>query len=95
MSKVKPCPICKIGKPRMIHYASPFIYSPDSWEEVDEGVFDPMVTYKRIECSNCGATSMPWEINCDTAVDDWNYESGNGKRIHIIQYITEEPLEVE
>ena len=94
MIKVKPCPICKIGIPRLVHYAIPMKYDADGWQEVANYVFEPMVTYKKVECSNCGATVVGFQISCDDAIKDWNYEDVDGKRRIIVQYTGEEKLEV-
>ena len=94
MIKLKPCPICGIGKPRMVHYALPLMYNPDVWEETEDCLFEPMLTYKRIECGNCGATTG-LVLTCDLAIDNWNQETEDGNRVGIIQYITDEELEVE
>ena len=95
MTKLKPCPICGIGKPRMVHYALPLKYNPDAWEETEDCLFEPMTTYKRIECSNCGASALTLEINVDTAEAEWKHEDENGNRIWIGQYIIDEEMEVE
>ena len=95
MTKLKPCPICGIGKPRMVHYALPMKWNFDAWEETEDCLFEPMMTYKRIECSNCGATTAFLSVKIDDAIDDWNYEDEEGKRPAIIQYIIDENLEVE
>lgn len=93
--KVKPCPICGIGKPRMVHYAKPMKTDPDGWEETDDGVFEPIVTYKHIECSNCGAYAVGLNIDIDRAVRDWNSELDNGHRNLIVQHVCDEELEVD
>ena len=95
MTKLKPCPICEIGKPRMVHYALPLKYNPDAWEETEDCLFEPMITYKRIECSNCGASTLALEINVDAAKAAWNHEDENGHRSWIGQYIIDEDMEVE
>lgn len=92
--KVKPCPVCKIGKPRMVHYAPPLKYSPELWEETENG-FKSMATYKHIECGNCGAYAVGLNLSIDGAVSDWNFEDNNGRRTCIVQYIQDEELEVE
>ena len=94
MAKLKPCPICGIGKPRMVHYALPLKYNPDTWEETEDCLFEPMITYKRIECGDCGATTGLM-LTCDLAIDNWNQETEDGNRVGIIQYITDEDMEVE
>ena len=94
MNKLKPCPICGIGKPRMVHYALPMKWNFDVWEETEDCLFEPMLTYKRIECSNCGATTC-LVLACDSAIDDWNQETEDGERVGIIQYIIDEDMEVE
>lgn len=95
MIKVKPCPVCKIGKPRMIFYALPLATNPQVWEETEDCLCEPMVTYKKVECSNCGAISIGYQIDLNEAVKDWNYENEEGDRTQILQYIIEESLEVE
>ena len=94
MTKLKPCPICGIGKPRMVHYALPMKWNFDACEETEDCLFEPMLTYKRIECSNCGATTG-LSLTCDMAFADWNEEKEDGNRIGIVQYITDEDMEVE
>lgn len=94
MTKLKPCPICGIGKPRMVRYALPMKWNFDAWEETEDCLFEPMFTYKRIECSNCGATTG-LALTCDFAIDDWNQETEDGERVGIIQYIIDEDMEVE
>ena len=93
--KVKPCPICGIGKPRMVHYAIPMKFNLDAWEETEDCLFEPIVTYKHIECSNCGAYAAGLPIQIEDAVGDWNLEDDNGRRIYIVQYVYDEELEVE
>ena len=95
MAKLKPCPICGIGKPRMIHYAIPLKYDPDVWEETEDCLFEPIVTYKHIECSNCGAYAVGLGISIEKAIDDWNMESKDGVRTCIVQHVFDEELEVE
>lgn len=94
MSRIKPCPICGIGKPHMVHYAIPLKVNPDCWEETEDCLFEPMVTYKYIECSNCGARATGLEIRVDDAVNVWNEEDDNGNRTFVVQYIADEELEV-
>lgn len=97
--KVKPCPICGIGKPRMVHFAPPLKIFPDNWEETEDCLFEPIVTSKYIECDNCGARTMYPYVSIDNAIDEWNYTRNytNGKveRIGVMQYITDEYLEVD
>lgn len=95
MTKLKPCPICGIGKLRMAHYALPMKWNFDAWKETENCLFEPMMTYKRIECSNCRATSAFLSRFIDGAVSDWNYEDENGDRARIVQYIIDEDMEVE
>lgn len=95
MTKLKSCPICGIEKPRMVHYALPMKWNPDSWEETEDCLFEPMITYKHIECSNCGAASPYPQILIDAAVNDWNHEDENGNRSYVLQYIIDEDMEVE
>ena len=92
--KVKPCPICKIGIPRFVYYALPQSVLPSVWEETEDGL-NPMITYKRVECSNCGASTIPMRIKCDQAAEDWNYINEDGSRSQVVQYIKEEVLEVD
>ena len=94
MTKLKPCPICGIGKPRMVHYALPLKWNFDAWEETEDCLFEPMLTYKRIECGNCGATTVLM-LTCDLAIDIWNQEVEDGNRLGIIQHIIDEEMEVE
>ena len=93
--KAKLCPICKIGKPRLIHYAVPMKYNFDCWEETDEGIFEPIITYKRVECSNCGAACIGVQIKIDDAIRDWNYMARNNNRSMVLQFIQDESLEVD
>ena len=95
MNKVKPCPICGIGNPRMVHYALPMKYFSDCWEETDDCYFEPVATYKRIECSNCGATSIALTLYCDGAIDMWNHETEDGIRDNIIQYVYDEEMKAD
>ena len=95
MTKLKPCPICGIGKPRMVHYALPLKYNPDAWQETEDCLLEPKMTYKRIECSNCGASTVIVSGNVNTAIKDWNYVMQDGKRPYILQFIIDEELEVE
>jgi len=94
MTKVKPCPICEIGKPRMTHFAIPFKFYPDIWMETEDCLYEPKCTYKRIECSNCGATTM-LSITVEQAIEDWNEENEKGIRTGIFQYFMDEDLEVD
>lgn len=95
MTKLKPCPICGIGKLRMVHYALPLKYNPDVWEETEDCLFEPVVTFKHIECSNCGASALNYTISVDYAIEDWNHEDKNGNRDCVMQYIIDEDMEVE
>ena len=95
MIKLKPCPICGIGKPRMVHYALPMKYYPDDWEETEDCLFEPIITYKHIECSNCGASTLDYTISIDYAIEDWNSEDKDGNRDCVMQYIIDENMEVE
>ena len=81
--KAKLCPICG-GKPVFIHYAIPKKVCPDAWEETETG-FEPLMTYKRIECENCKATTMYWN-QCDELIQVWNERK-------IIEFITQEPIQ--
>lgn len=92
--KVKPCPVCGIGTPRMVHYALPMKFFPAAWEETEDCLYEPMITYKRIECSNCGASTVGLTTNIDIAAEDWNYTDKEGNRSGVVQYIIEEVLEV-
>ena len=94
MTKLKPCPICGIGTPRMVHYAPPMKWNFDAWEETEDCLFEPQFTFKRIECSNCGASTGALEISIDAAIGDWNHETENGSRCYVVQYIIDEDLEV-
>ena len=69
--KARRCPICG-GKPRFVHYAAPRQQFPDAWEETETGL-EPVLTYKRIECEDCMATTM-WWMKCDELIDLWNRE---------------------
>lgn len=91
--KVKPCPICKIGKLRVVHYAFPLKFYPDLWEETEDCLLEPVRTFKRVECSNCGATTY-MNSDVEVAVKYWNEEE-NGVRHGVLQYIIDEELEVE
>lgn len=93
--KVKPCPICGIGIPRLVHYAIPMAIHPDGWEETEDCMFEPIITYKKVECANCGAAVVGFQIQCDEAYKDWNYEDKNGDRSLVVQYVYDEELEVE
>lgn len=84
--KAKRCPICG-GKPRYVHYAVPRSVCPDAWEFTETGL-EPMMTYKRIECEDCGASTMTW-LQCDELLELWNQE-------RIMEFVYREPvLEVE
>lgn len=95
MTKVKSCPICKIGTPRLIHYSIPMKYNPDVWEETEDCLFKPILTSKKVECSNCGASTVTFEMSIEAAINEWNHEDANGKRSWIFQFVAEENLEVE
>ena len=95
MIKVKPCPICGVGKLRMTHYALPMKYHPDVWKETDDCLFEPVATVKRIECSNCGATTWNLHMPIQDAIKEWNEEDENGNRSEVLQYIIDEDLKVE
>ena len=94
MTTLKPCPICGIGKPRMVHYALPMKWNFDAWEETEDCLFEPIATYKRVECSNCGASTV-LVLTCETAIRDWNHEKEDGNREYVFQYITDEDMEVK
>lgn len=89
MTKLKPCPICGIGKPRMVHYAPSLKFFPYQWEETEDCLCEPKFTFKRIECSNCGASTGALEIDSNAAIRKWNQE------IEIVQYVFSEDMEVE
>lgn len=55
-----------------MHYAAPRIQYPDAWEETETGL-EPLLTYKRIECEDCGASTM-WWIHCGELITAWNKE---------------------
>jgi hypothetical protein len=95
MTKLKLCPICGIGKPRIVHYAPPLVFLPDQWEETEDCLYEPKLTFKRIECSNCGASTGALEISSDAAIRDWNQETSDGIRCRIVQYYIDEDMEVE
>ena len=95
MTKLKPCPICGIGKPRMVHYALPMKWNFDAWEETEDCLFEPIVTYKYVECGNCGARATGLDISIDSAVNVWNAEDNDGNRMFVVQHIFDEDLEVE
>ena len=95
MTKLKPCPICGIGKPRMVFYAPPLKFQPQQWEETEDCLIEPKMTFKRIECSNCGASNGALEIDLDAAIRDWNQETEDGDRCRIVQHVYNEELEVE
>lgn len=94
MTKVKPCPICGIGKLRMSHYAFPLKFNPNLWEETGDCLLEPINTFKRVECSNCGATTYMNTV-VDQAIKYWNEKDENGNRSGVLQYIIDEDLEVK
>ena len=93
--KVKPCPICKIGKLRLVHYAKPMRFDPDDWEETEDCLYEPIMTYKKVECGNCGAITAGWRIKVEEAIKDWNLEDHEGNRGMVVQYYLSEDLKVE
>ena len=51
--KAKRCKLCG-GEPKYVHYAIPEQDYPDGWYESEYGR-EPMMLFKRLECSKCGA----------------------------------------
>lgn len=60
--KAKKCPICG-GNPQFVYYSI-----PGSTDDTD-GLY---VLFKRLECSECGASVAELVMTCDDAVSYWN-----------------------
>ena len=81
--RAKRCPQCG-GKPKYVYYAVPQDVDPSGWEFTEYGL-EPLILFKRIECKDCGASTVHLSITCDQAVSVWN----DG---HILQYIGNEDV---
>ena len=81
---LRPCPVCKSKKLKLVHYAPPTKDAPDLWE-FDEDGFMPLIWFKRVECCDCGATVPTLEMTLDQAEFYWNEN-------YVMQKITEEEL---
>ena len=68
--EIKRCPTCG-GAPQFVYYALPCGQFPDAWEETEDGP-EPIVLLKRIECSNCKASTPGLVLSCDEAVQMWD-----------------------
>lgn len=68
--KAKRCPVCG-GSPQYVHYAI-----PGSTKNPD-GKF---ILFKRLECSQCGATVAQLVMTWDDAVRYWNDANEYGNR---------------
>ena len=79
----KRCPQCG-GKPKYVYYAVPQDVDPDGWEFGEYGL-EPTILFKRLECKDCGATTVHLSITCDQAIQIWN----DG---HVLQYIGNEDV---
>ena len=83
--KAKRCPVCG-GSPQFVHYAI-----PGSTKNPD-GKF---ILFKRLECSQCGATVDQLVMTCDDAVRYWNDVNKQGNR-PVLERIGVEPcMDVE
>lgn len=83
--RAKRCPVCS-GTPQYVHYAI-----PGSTNDPD-GIF---VLFKRLECSQCGATVVHLVMSCDDAVRYWNDVNKQGNR-PVLERIGVEPcMDVE
>lgn len=88
MMKAKRCHLCG-GEPRYIHYAIPQQDLPSAWYESCDFGWEPYVLYKRLECSQCGATVPQLAMTCDEAVAYWNEQK------ILMRYGEEKVMEVE
>ena len=68
--KARRCPVCG-GAPQYVHYAI-----PGSTKDPD-GIF---ILFKRLECSQCGATVAHLVMTCDDSVRYWNDTNEYGNR---------------
>ena len=83
--KAKRCPVCG-GSPQYVHYAI-----PGSTKNPD-GKF---ILFKRLECSQCGATVAHLVMSCDDAGRYWNDVNKQGNR-PVLERIGVEPcMDVE
>ena len=71
--KAKRCKLCG-GEPKYVHYAIPEQDYPDGWYDSEYGR-EPMVLFKRLECSKCGATVAQLVMTVDEAVKYWNEQN--------------------
>lgn len=78
--RAKMCPVCG-GAPQYVHYAI-----PGSTKNPD-GIF---ILFKRLECSQCGATVDQLVMTCDDAVRYWNNMNEHGNR-PVLERIGVEP----
>ena len=68
--KAKRCKLCG-GAPKYVYYAIPEEDCPEGWFETGNGP-EPYMLFKRLECSECGATVINLAMTCDDAVSAWN-----------------------
>ena len=68
--KVKRCKLCG-GKPKFVYYNIPKQDNPEGWYGSEDGV-EPYILFKRLECSECGATVLHLALMIDDAVACWN-----------------------
>lgn len=91
--KAKRC-ICG-GKPQFVYYNIPLNHgADDSFEFNEDGVLEPMILFKRLECMDCGATVAQLVLTCDEAVDYWNAVR-DGRRVLLQKRGTEPCGDVE
>jgi hypothetical protein len=83
--KAKKCPLCN-GEPQFVYYAI-----PDSTNDPD-GIY---VLFKRLECTECGATVANLVMTCDDAVNYWNEINPNTNRRYVLEKVGTEPCEAE
>ena len=85
--KAKRCKLCG-GEPKYVHYAIPEQDHPDGWDWSEYGR-EPMILFKRLDCSKCGATVAQLVMTVDDAVNYWNEQN------ILVRYGEEKVREVE
>ena len=89
---VKRCPVCGIGIPKFVLYAPPSSQSPELWEETEFG-HEPLISLKRLECKNCGATVPGLVMSVYDAIGYWNdIDEDSGNR-YVLQRVGEDEIE--
>lgn len=77
---ISSCPYCKSTKLKTIFYCSHALAEPDFWTWDDTGYL-PKLTLKRIECTECGATTPDLAASSAEAIKNWNKNVNNHRNV--------------